>query len=115
MSIVSSDQASTPNAPLIGAPSQLRDADSPEVVAKLEALDDAVFGALQGDTSAWAELHKLWPALKSELSNDLLVESHEQYIRYAISIWQEPANMEGDHDPARALTALEVLRVLCKE
>jgi hypothetical protein len=93
----------------------LLDADSPAIVAKLEALDDAVFDAIQGKSAALADLYKLWPALKTDLGSAALAESREQYIRYALSIWQEPSNIEGNHDPARAVNALEVLCILFDE
>ncbi len=107
--------ASNSDTAVICAPSKLLDADSPEVVAKLEALDDAVFDAIQGDCVALADLHKLWPALKLELGEVLLAESREQYIRYALSIWQEPAKIKESHNPTRAVNALEVLCVLFDE
>lgn len=107
--------ASNSEASVVCAPSEFLVADSPEVVARLEALDDAVFDAIQGKAAALADLHQLWPALKIELGQVLLAESREQYIRYALSIWQEPANIEGNHDPARAVNALEVLCVLFDE
>ena len=100
---------------VVSAPSESLDADSPQVVARLEALDDAVFEAVQGKAAALADLHKLWPVLKTELGEALLAESREQYIRYALSLWQEPATIEGDQDPARAVNALEVLCVLFDE
>ena len=53
--------------------------------------------------------------MKSELGEGLLAESREQYIRYALSLWQEAAEIGGDRDPARAATALEVLCVLFDE
>jgi len=107
--------ASNSEASVICAPSELLAADSPEVVTRLEALDDAVFDAVQGKTVALAALHQLWPTLKIELGQALLAESREQYIRYALSIWKEPANIEGNHDPTRAVNALEVLCVLFDE
>jgi len=107
--------ASKAAAEAVRAPSELLDADSPEVVARLEALDDAVFDAIQGKAAALADLHKLWPAMKSELGDAFLAESREQYIRYALSIWQGPANIQGNHDPARAVNALEVLCILFDE
>ena len=103
------------NASVTCAPSKLVDADSPQVVAQLEALDDAVFDAVQGKAAALAELYRLWPALRKELGDALLAESREQYIRFALSLWHEPANLKGDHDPARAVQALEVLCVLFDE
>jgi hypothetical protein len=97
------------------APSALLNPDSPEVVAQLEALDDAVFDAIQNKRAALAALRSLWPQLKSRLGDALLAESREQYIRYALSIWREPANIDGDHDPRRAICALEVLCILFDE
>lgn len=102
-------------ASVICAPSEILDADSPEVVSRLEALDDVVFDAIQGKADALAALQALWPLLKIELGDALLAESREQYIRYAISIWQEPTNIKGDRDPARAVHALDVLCVLFDE
>ena len=84
--------------------SEALDADSPEVVARLEALDDAVFDAIQGKAAALADLHQLWPALKIGLGEALLAESREQYIRYALSLWREPANIAENQGPARAST-----------
>ena len=99
----------------ICAPSHARDADSPDVVARLEALDDAVFDAIHGKAAALADVHKLWPALKDELGEALLAESRGQYIRYALDIWQEPATVQGNLDCSRAVYALEVLCLLMDE
>jgi len=107
--------ASKSDASVAGGPSKFLDCDSPEVVARLEALDDAVFDAIQGKAAALADLYRIWPALKIELGDALLAESREQYIRYALSIWHEPASIEGDRDPLRAVNALEVLSVLFDE
>ncbi len=106
---------STCETPAARGPAKFLDADSPEVVARLEALDDALFDAVQGKAAALAEFRKLWPALKVELGEALLAESREQYIRYALSIWREPVHIDGDHDPVRAIHALEVLCVLFDE
>ncbi len=107
--------ASTSDAAAIGAPSELLDADSPEVIARLEALDDAVFGAIRGNSAALADLHKLWPSSQLELGETLLAESREQYIRYALSIWEEAESFEEKNDTARAVNALEVLCLLFDE
>jgi hypothetical protein len=98
-----------------GIPSSFLDADSPGVVARLESLDDAVFDAILGKAEALTDLRRLWPAVKHELGDVLLAESREQYIRYALSIWREPADIEGNHDAVRAVRALEVLCVLFDE
>ena len=98
-----------------GGPAEFLDPDSPEVVAQLELLDDAVFDAVQGDAAALATLGNLWPQLKSSLGDALLAESRAQYLRYALSVWHAPANSAGDHDPHRAVNALEVLCLLFDE
>ena len=107
--------ASKSDAAAIHSSSDVLDADSPEVVARLETLDDAVFEAIRGDSAALADLHKLWPASKLELGEALLAESREQYLRHALSIWDEFQSIEGDPDMARAVNALEVLCVLLDE
>jgi len=84
-------------------------------VAQLEALDDAVFDAIQGKSAALTLLRVLWPQLKSCLGVPLLAESREQYVRYALSVWREPALSNGNHDPRRTVDALEVLCVLFDE
>ena len=99
----------------VSGPSQALRADSPEVVAQLESLDDAVFDAIQGKSDALAALRWLWPQVKVRVGESLLAESREQYIRYALSVWYKLANAEGQHDPRRAVDALEVLCVLFDE
>ncbi|HKD38359.1 MAG TPA: hypothetical protein VKB78_16210 [Pirellulales bacterium] len=52
-----------------------------------------------------------WPALTNQLPADLLAESREQYLGYAIKLWHSQAG-EGPRDPAWAVAALDVLSVL---
>jgi hypothetical protein len=96
-------------------PSHSLHADSPEVVAQLESLDDAVFDAISGKPDALAALRWLWPQLKTRLGEALLAESREQYVRYALSVWHKADNPEGLRDPRCAVDALEVLCVLFDE
>ena len=96
-------------------PSHGLHADSPEVVAQLESLDDAVFDAIQGKADALAALRWLWPQVKIRLGDELIAESREQYVRYALSEWHKADNPEGLRDPRRAVDALEVLCVLFDE
>jgi len=86
--------------------------DSPEVLAKLEHLDDVVYEAIDGRPDALAELETLWPKLLSELGEDLVAESRAQYLRYALSVWENTAESSGVREPSRAVTALDVLSVL---
>jgi hypothetical protein len=99
----------------IPAPSQSLDPESEEVVARLETLDDAVFDAINGHEAAVSLVQSLWPALRAELGDELLAESREQYLRYAISVWEQCLDGGAVRDPARAVHALDVLTVLFDE
>jgi hypothetical protein len=94
------------------APSHALAADSPAVLEKLERLDDVVYEALNGDQTAAEALQTLWPSVLAELGEHQVAESREQYLCYALRIWEECAGAEGVRDPTRAVHALDVLCVL---
>jgi len=94
------------------APSQLLDPDDPEVLEKLEHLDDLVYDAISGRSAAMEELKTAWPRLRDELGDELLAESQEQYLHYALSTWVGSIEPEAIRNPARAVQSLEVLCVL---
>jgi hypothetical protein len=96
-------------------PSAELDPDSPRVLEKLEALDDAVFDAMGGSAEAIQRLGALWPAVRTELGDQIVCESREHYLRYALSIWQECLDGGTVCDPTRAMHALDVLCVLFDE
>ncbi|MBN2581172.1 MAG: hypothetical protein JXB10_19480 [Pirellulales bacterium] len=96
-------------------PSTLLEADTPEVQEKLERLDDLVFDAIQGQTAALDQLQAYWPAVKTELGDALLAESREQYLRYALMVWEECIAQDGARNPDRAIHALDVLCLLFDE
>ena len=85
---------------------------APEVLEKLEHLDDLVYEAISGQTDSVERLRTAWPKLLGELGDEALAESREQYLRYALSIWEECAQREGIRNPARAVQALDVLCLL---
>jgi hypothetical protein len=93
-------------------PSHQLHPDSPVVLEKLERLDDAVFDAMAGKPGALDTLRRLWPRARHELGPELLAESNEQYLRYALSIWEQYSATREDRDPTRALQALDVLCIL---
>jgi hypothetical protein len=94
------------------APSQTIETDSPAVLEKLELLDDLVYESLSGNTQAMIQLQTAWPRLQMDLEERLLAESREQYLRYALSIWEENIEKDGHRDPAHAVQALDVLCLL---
>ncbi len=93
-------------------PSRGLDLADHAALEKLERLDDLVFDAIAGSAAAMDELKSVWPQLRDELDKDLLGESREQYLRYALAVWDECAGADGVRDPARAVPSLDVLCML---
>jgi GTPase-associated protein 1, N-terminal domain type 2 len=92
-------------------PSAMLAAPSLDVLERLERLDDLVFDTINGRRPALEELAQSWPRLSAELPAELLAESREQYLRYAIKLW-ESCLTNGVRDPSWAVGALDVLCVL---
>jgi hypothetical protein len=93
-------------------PSQLLDPDDLDVLEKLEQLDDLVYDAIAGKDDAIEQLQSFWPQIRDELGPELLDESQEQYLRYALSIWEESVREGTVDNPCRVLQALDVLCLL---
>jgi hypothetical protein len=85
---------------------------SPEVLERLERLDDLVYEAIGGRSGALEELQAAWPKVLIDLGEGLLNESREQYLRYALSVWEECVDESGIRNPTRAIQALDVLCLL---
>ncbi len=95
------------------APSKMLTADSPEVNALLEDLDDAIFAALQGNPQALQQAYTLWPQVVGTIGWDLVEESREQYLRYAIEITRS-CDQANIRTPEHTLAAIEVISLLTK-
>ena len=78
----------------------------------MEHLDDVVFDAISGKEASLAELKTLWSQVCDSLGDELLADSREQYIRYALTIWEESSQKGAVRRPAQAVQALEVLGIL---
>jgi hypothetical protein len=89
--------------------------ESPEMLEKLELLDDLVYDAIAGRPGALEQLQSLWPVLREELDRQMLAESREQYLRYALTIWEGCVNDNNIRNPAKAVQALDVLCMLFEE
>ncbi|MCE5303079.1 MAG: hypothetical protein LLF97_08220 [Planctomycetaceae bacterium] len=96
----------------VPSPSAELGLESPEVLEKLEHLDDLVYEAISGQTGSLELLRTAWPKLLEELGETRLAASREQYLRYALSIWQECAEVGEIRNPHRAIQALDVLCLL---
>ena len=88
------------------------DLSSPEVLGKLEHLDDLVYEAINGQPGAIEQLQAAWPKLLDELGEEMVAESREQYLRYALSIWGDCADTDGIRQSDRAIQALDILCLL---
>jgi hypothetical protein len=96
----------------VAAPSTRLDPESPDVLDILEHLDDLVYDAIGGRGELIEQLRIEWPRVVAKLGESMLAESREQYLRYALSIWDECTDANGIRNPTRAINALEVLCVL---
>jgi hypothetical protein len=96
-------------------PSKTLHPNDPEVLHTLEQLDDLVYEAIAGNPAAMDQLNVLWPRIRTELGEELLAESRAQYLRYALSIWEECHGPEGVRQPDRAVQSLDVLCLLFDE
>jgi hypothetical protein len=89
------------------------DPDSPEIRDLLESLDDAVFAALSGSETALANTRELWPTVVEALGPELIEESREQYLRYAIELTRR-FEFREIRDPTVAVAALEIIEMLTR-
>ena len=82
------------------------------MLERLEHLDDLVYDAVAGKPDAMDRLKNFWPQVRDDLGEEILAESQEQYLRYALSTWVESIEPDEVRDPSRAVQSLEVLCVL---
>ena len=71
-----------------------------------------MYEAISGRSDTMEQLQVEWPKIVAHLGQPLLAESLEQYLRYALSIWNECTDAGGIRHPARAIQALDVLCLL---
>ena len=77
----------------------------------MERLDTLVFQAMAGQTRALEEMRVAWPAVQLELPVELITQVREEYLKYALTIWNRYLAHDLP-DPARAVDALEVMCLL---
>ncbi len=95
-------------------PSQLLSSESAYVRALLEDLDDVVFSAVRGDASALEQAHILWPQVVAAIGWELVEESREQYLRFAIDVIRR-FETDGIRTPECTVAALEVISLLTRD
>jgi hypothetical protein len=89
------------------------DPDSDDVRELLEALDDAMFAAIPGDAAALRTATALWTRAVNELGWQLVEESREQYLRYAVEVTRQ-FEWSETRDPAKTMAAVEVIELLTR-
>ena len=81
-----------------------------ELLDNLDAIDDAVWHALQGHPDAMEQFQSVWPDVSRQLHPDVVTESREQYLRYAVEQLREAST--GETDTVRYLAAIELMILL---
>lgn len=99
--------------PLDKLPSHLLHPDSEPVCELLEELDDVIFSAVSGDDKALEEAYRLWPQVLEVIGWELVEESREQYLRFAIDVTQR-LEREEKRTPESAVAALEIISLLSR-
>ena len=94
-------------------PSHLLHPESELVKAMLEDLDDVVFSAVRGDAGALEHARTLWPEVVAAIGWELVEESREQYLRFAIDATQR-LESNNARNPEHAVAALDIISLLTR-
>jgi hypothetical protein len=82
-----------------------------EVVASLEALDDVIFPAIDGDEIALRHVEPVWQQALANLGPEVVSESRQQYLRYARATWDYLKNKTLEH-PHHLLAVMQIIMML---
>ncbi len=83
----------------------------PEIIARLELLDDLMFAAIDGDPAALEAVVQAWQTTIEELGREALEESRRQYLRRAQSVWSALRG-QSNQPPHKVLAAIEMISLL---
>lgn len=95
-------------------PNVRNDSDTGQVIDRLEALDDVIFPALDGDASALHALEPVWNDTVAAVGPAAVAESRWHYLRYAkatLSLLQRHILWQ----PERILAVLHVIALLAAD
>ena len=90
------------------------DHERPEVVQRLEQLDDVIFPAIDGDEAALEASEPAWRETVAELGPEAVAESRSEYLRYARSVWQFLSS-QAVTQPLRLLAVMKIIGLLIGE
>ena len=88
-----------------------RSETDPDVVARLEWLDDLMFAAIDGDAGSLETVGDAWKNILGELGWEAVEESRRQYLRRAQSVWNELRH-QPNHPPHKVFAAIEIISLL---
>ncbi len=88
-----------------------REETRPEVIARLEALDDLIFAAIDGDPTALQESERAWHRAVAELGHDTIEETRRQYLRHAQGVWERLRGQKAQ-PPHKIFAAIEIIGLL---
>ena len=88
-----------------------REETRPDVIAQLEALDDVIFAAIDGDPAALEESSEAWRRAVLELGHEAIEETRRQYLRHAQSVW-ENLRHQPVQPPHKIFAAIEIIGLL---
>lgn len=91
---------------------ELGSAANSALLDRLQQLDDLVFEVIAGRSKKLRELERLWAAAQRQLPPELCEESREHYVRSALKAWEDCVAGEEIRHPARAIAAVEIVRLL---
>ncbi len=83
----------------------------PDVIEQLEALDDVMFVAIDGDPEALDAAASTWYRVLSDLGWETVEESRQQYLRRAQSVLNT-LREQPNHSPEEAFAAIEIVSLL---
>jgi hypothetical protein len=92
-------------------PSYLLSPETDEMRELLEDLDDAIFAALQGSDDSLDKARTLWPRAIAEIDEELVEESREHYLRFAVETSQRFRSDEF-RSSEQSVAALEIILLL---
>jgi hypothetical protein len=97
------------------APHRLdRTEQDPDVLTRLEWLDDLMFAAINGDPASLQTAADAWNQALQELGSDALEESRRQYLRCAQSVWHD-LRSKPNHPPHKVFAAIEIISLLAEK
>lgn len=103
---------SQPHAPVLpSAAAWPREETRPDVIAQLEALDDVIFAAIDGDQAALHESGPAWHRAVAALGRETIEETRRQYLRRAQGVWENLRRQETQ-PPHKILAAIEIIGLL---